>query len=568
MTDPDIGKENVSAGGGRHAGRHIIRAGILIMVAHGCMKLVSPVQYMLVGQLCDEVTRDLFVFGYEGLLLMLFFIGEEALGPAFLPVFMNEKEKENGEKKAWDFGNTILTIQFILITLVVGTVAIVPESVVKLLTAWEESDKAPVYMEMAPVYARYMVLGLFGLSLGSTTYMLLNAYKRFFLAALGDALFKGGIVVALALAWALNFQVDGKQAVVVFVVGAVLGSLLKLGSHLAGLGRKVKFFRPRCNWRNPALRKFGLLVAPLIAGILFAKLRDTYNNILVLSVLEEGVMSATAFGRKIYQTLSFLGPYAVSIAMLPFFCEMVTRKEKDRLGAMVTTGSRLTLLMCSPLAIVFVALSLPVTQVLFQGGHYGFDSAVQAATANACYTLVLPFAALECIFMQTYFADRRMLLVTVIGIIFSALTIGISYLFVVHLGWRGLWAVAAVSLGFTLSKIAKVVTLGGVLKRFVPCFPPKETAVFGAKVLVVTLLTGMVAYGTYLAYIQVVPVPEVAERLVVLRKVAPSLVISGVAAAAVCAGSAFLLCRDDVGLIVEWGRAKLRNWTPTSPDGE
>ena len=36
--------------------------------------------------------------------------------------------------------------------------------------------------------------------------------------------------------------------------------------------------------------------------------------------------------RKIYQTIGFLIPYAVSIALLPFFCDMANQNRKDEMG--------------------------------------------------------------------------------------------------------------------------------------------------------------------------------------------------------------------------------------------
>ncbi len=543
-----------SAGG--TVGQRIINAGIVVAFAHVCLKLISPLQYILVGQLCDEVTRDLFVFGFQGLLWMLFLIGEEALGPPFLPVFTQE-QREKGEGEAWTFANTILSVQFMLIAAAVCFLAFFPELVVAVITKWDEPGANPVYMRLAPRYVQYMVFGLFGLSLGSTTYMLLNGYKRFFLAAFGDALFKLAVVAALVIAWVYQFPVTAQNGVLVFGAAAIIGSLLKLAVHLFGLRDKIRNLRPQFQMRKPSTRQFGVLVAPLIIGIVFAKFRDTYNNMLVLSMLEEGVMSAAAFGRKIYQTLSFLGPYAVSIAMLPFFCEMVTRRDKGEFGRMVTQSSRLVLLMCVPLAAVFIALSMPVSQVLFQGGEYSFESAQQAAVANACYTLVLPFAALECIFMQTYFANRRMVLVTVLGIAYSSLSVILSYLFVVRLEWEGLAAVAAVSLAFTVSRIGKTITLGAVLRGMLPCFPARETFSYLVRMFVMFGCTAGSAYGVHLLYTRFIPSPQVAKRLVVLPRVGPDLVISGLVSGLVCLGVAWLLCREELLLVLYWLKNKL-----------
>jgi len=560
MTEPFSSGEHASRQGSR-----ILRAGALIALAHICLKFVSPLQYMLIGHLADEVTRDLFIFGFEGVLLMLFFVGEESLGPALLPVFMQERE-DGGEKRAWQFANSILTAQFVLITLAVVVVAAFPHWLAN-LTAWNEPGRDPRYMQLAPLYARYMVLGLFGLSLGSTTYMLLNGYKRFFLAAFGDAAVKIGLVMALSVAWLLHYRLDGQTAVLVFAVGCFFGSVLKLGTHLIGLRDKLTLIRPQLNWRSPACRQFMLLVAPLLAGIMFAKVRDIYNNILVLSVLPAGVMSATAFGRKIYESIRFLGPYSVSVAMLPFFCEMVARRQREQLGQMITHSSRLIVLMCMPLAALIVALSLPIARVLFQSGNYDYQACLQAAVANAGYTLVLPFAALECVFMQMFFADRRMLLVTSLGILFSFFSMLCSYIFVIHLGWRGLPAIAAVSLAFTLSRICKVAVLALLLRRQLPCFPAAATLAFLARIIVVSVAAGVGAWVMRLGYSQIVHVADDANRLTILLRVGPELVLGTLGGATVALLMLWWLCRAEMLELWQWFWARLQRLCPALAAG-
>ena len=540
----------------RSVASRVLRASFVVMIAHLSLKFVSIIQYKLVGQFCDDITRDLFIFAYEGVLGMLFLVGEESLGPAFLPVFMERMDKD-GEESAWGFANTILVVQAVIITLVVGLVAWQPQVVVGVITKWRKTGVDPEYMRMAPLYARYMVLGLFGMSLGSTTYMLLNGYKRFFLAAFGDAMLKLGIVIGLAVAWAMHANITGRNVLITFTLGVVLGSLLKLGTHLTGLRDKLGQLRMKCSWSNPGLRKFILLIAPLLLGIIFAKVRDIYVNIRMLSDLDPGLLSATAFGRKIFESIRYMIPYAVSIAMLPFFCEMVDQNKREDLARLVTRSSRLILFMCMPVAALLAALSLPLARVLFQGGHYDFVDCINASMANGCYSLVLPFAALETVFMQVFFANRKMISVVVIGLIFSSLSIVISYVGIERIGFSGTSAVATVALAFTISRTLKTLFLGALMRRFVPAFPARETASFIIRMLSVTITTGIVAWLTRMGYERLIYIPLEGGNTVILPRVGPQLVVSGLAGGIVCLGLMYRLCREEFILVMDWGLARL-----------
>lgn len=550
------------AGGDNRAGR-ILRASAAVMLAHCILKIVSPLQYIFIFHVCDEVTRDLFVFAFEGVLGMLFLIGEESLGPAFLPVFMERLDKED-ETSAWRFANTVLILQFLLIAGAVGLVCAMPERVVRLLTDWDQLPAADAvrYRELAPEYAKYLVLGLFGMSLGSTTYVMLNGYKRFFLAAFGDAALKLGIVVVLAASWAWGVNVNAREGVWVFAGGVWLGSALKLGSHLLGLRDKLGRFRAGFAWRGPALRKFALLLAPLLLGILLAKVRDIYINIDSLSALGKGVMSAANGGRKIYQTFAYVVPYAISIAMLPFLCEMVDRDEKERMGKLVTEASRLLVLLLAPLAALLVALSLPLARLLFQHGQCDYESCINAAVSNACVSLMLPFMALENIFMQVFFANRRTIFVTVIGLFFSLLGIAITYVCLGRLHMRGAEAVAAAALSFTVSRCLKTLTLGLYMRHFIPVFPPRATLAFLLRAALVAAGAGLCAWWLRYGYELAVAVPRVPPQgkgfVYLALRLAPELALAGLGGAAAGLGLAAALCRSELSLVKHWTLEKLR----------
>jgi putative peptidoglycan lipid II flippase len=541
-----------------NTGARILRASAVILLAHLIFKLLGLVQTRLIGQFCDEITRDLFSFGFDIVLGTFFFIGEESLGPALLPVFMREKA-EHGEESAWRFAGTLMSFQSVIILLAVAAVGFFPEHIVGLLTYWDAKTANPVYMQLAPLYARYMILGLFGLSLGSTTYMLLNGYKRFFLAALGDAAVKAGIIAALAAGVIFYGDLSGGKALHVLAAGAVLGSILKLLTHMVGLRKEARLFRPGLDWRNPAFRRFLLLVTPLLAGILFAKFRDIFNQAKILTyVQEEGLLAANIWGRKIYQAIASIIPYAVSLAMLPFFCEMVDRGKKDELGSMVTVSSRLIVLLCAPVAALVVALSMPLAQLFYQIGKCSYLHCELIATANACYTLALPFCALECILMQAFFSNRKMLSVTVIGVVFSTLSMAICYVGVVALGWRGADALATVALAFTVSRALKVATLIGVMRRFLPCFPLRETILFGFRITLVSACGGTAAYIAR-AFFESEFREHVAQATRTLAFWAGlELLVAGLAGGLVCCVLAYICCREDVTLAGKWLREKLR----------
>ena len=454
-------------------GNRILRAGIAVGIAHFVFKIAGLVQLKAMGHYLSPFTIEaVYVTAFEGCLFSLFLIGEEVIGPAFLPVFKGEMDT-NGETAAWRFGNAVLSVQFLLLLVVCLLVMLFPGRVIRLMTAWSPLAQPGKYA-LARDSLVWMAPALICLSLGSTTYMILNGYKRFFLAAFGDASWKFTVVIAVALGIGV-FGFDYRA----LVAGLLLGSMAKLATHLAGMLGKLRFMRPRLDVRSPAFRAMAMLMLPLVCGIVFAKVRDVFNHVWVLSTLETtGLMQANLFGRKIYGAVGWLVPYALSIAMFPFFCELVDRDDLRQLGRILSTSARMLLSVFIPFSLVCLVLARPVTFLLFQGGQFTPAVAAWTSVSMACYTLVLPAMAVEYLLMQAFFASRKMISVTVIGVVFSALSMAVSYVAVVLCGAGGAAAIAAIALGFAVSRTLKAATLVVVLKRKIDFFPLRETLLF------------------------------------------------------------------------------------------
>ncbi len=475
--------------------KRIFKAGLLVLIAHLLFKFAGLIQAMVMGHYLPRSSFDsVYVIAFEGVIFMLFLIGEEVLGPAFLPVFMRELDIES-EQSAWAFANTVLTLQFLLLVALAGMLCVAPHTIVDVLTK-ANATASPAKYELAAQSVRTLAPAVIGLSLGSTTYVLLNGYKRFFLAAFGDAVWKFCVVVFL-IGGAL-LKGDSAQ---MLMWGLVAGSLCKVGTHLLGLRDKLSLFRPALAVTHPAFKRLCWLALPLLAGILMAKVRDEYNNIYILSALDEsGLMQANSMGRKLQNTLLFLVPYTLSIAVFPFFCELVDKNDHANLGRLVTRFGRMLLSVFAPFALFVAVAAVPFTSLLFKGGHFDAVAVQRTALSLSFYTFVLPAAAIEALTMQAFFANRRMVTVTVIGIVFSTLSILISWIGLKVCGGHELVLLSFIAGGFTLSRTLKCVTLVEMLKQSVPVFPFFATLSFMARV---TLAAGLSSGASWLLLHQV-----------------------------------------------------------------
>ena len=493
---------------GQTLGTRIVRASAMVMLAHVIFKFLGLIQTALVGRFCDTVTAELFVFGYDHILLLFFLIGEEAIAPALLPIFMEQREK-HGDARAWRLAGNVMSWQFLLALAAAGLIMLFPDVAVRAFTDWESK---PEYMARAPGYARWMAASIVFMGMSTSTYMILNGYKRFFLAALGDAFVKIGVIGGLlAGVGYAALELGGREffasrlALAALAGGSLFGCALKLLVHLWGLRRELTLFRPGLSFSNPAFRRFLTLVLPLLAGILFAKGRDLYNNLYILSGLEDGLVKANAWGGKIFKSAGMLAPFAVSIALLPYLCEMVDRDRKEELGRTVDAASRLLFLFFLPLAAFLMVVSLPLAVVLYGGGRFTYEDCLRSALSNACYAWVLPFYAVEYVFIRAFFSQRRTLAVALWGVGASAVMIAANTAGILLLGAAGTEALAVVALSYSVTRAIKVIGLGALLSKSIPCFAWRETAAFVWRVFGVALAGGAAAWAARKGYEAIIP---------------------------------------------------------------
>ena len=486
------------------AGR-FLRAGVAVGAALLLFKLAGLFQSMAIGWYLPKATGDVYVFAFENCIFALFLLGDGVIAPALMPVFMRARDSgPDGERRAWRFAGTFLTWQFFILVAAIALLMAFPESVVRLLTSWTPENR-PDKVALAVATVRRLAPALLGLSLGSTTYALLNAHKRFFLAAFGDAAWKFTAVAALFL-----FASRTGDPASVLIAGLVCGSVVKLLVHLWGLRDKLRLLRPSLGVRTEEFRSFALLALPLIVGVVFAVVRDNVNYVYFPSLLTDGMMQANSWGSKLEKVLVLLVPTTLSIAAFPFFCEMAARGERAVFGDFITKTGRQLLALFLPFAAVIAVLAVPLTALVFGGGEFDDVSVQRAALAMACYTFALPAVAVETILMKAFFASRRTVAVSVLGIVFSTLSMFIS--------WGGsrlfrkneMLVLGVIAGGFALTRWMKTASLAVLFRRSAPAFPGAETASFLVRLILASAAIAGAAYvgralGSWLEYWPPIP---------------------------------------------------------------
>lgn len=530
----------------RSTGTRIARAMMVVLFFHLFWKLGGFILGNVLSGLygLKDVT-DAYTIGLNGIVFALFLIVEESMGPAFLPVFIY-RLKDDGEAKAWDFGNTIFTLLFavLCVTIMVGV----------LFTPQIVDFAAPGFISEGRMGARACAItlvgigfpGLLGLALGSLTYVILNAYKVFGYPAAGDAVQK---FLWVAVLWVLS-SVLGANPVYI-AIGFIAGAAAKIGVHLVRLRDKLHLLRFRLNLRSPDMRRFLILLTPLLIGIVGAKARDFITR-MIGSYLPEGQLSAVAWGKKVGDFPVLILPYALSIAMFPYLCDMAKDKDYKQFGSVVSNALKLLAMFFIPLTIGAIIMRYSVVQFLYDWGKWTDTSTGLTSLAFGCYVIAIVFYASEAILMQSFFSMQNTWIPVSVGLAASFLQIAGLYAAVNFLDLNRFYCVA---LAFPLSRIIKNLVLIGLMKKKIPILPWQDTLRFLTKMAVICVGVGGAMYVTDLFAGSLLGLPT-GSRGFLNPLVGARLALASLAGTAAFVVLCFVLRLKEARLVVDWVRAE------------
>lgn len=456
---------------------------------------------------------------------------EKVINPAFLPQFIASL-KEDGEEEAWKLASTALWLFLSLLVLAtVGGMLIMPWLVNQLfpvpqpippaleVTAAQKLAHAQAVALTIPA-TRLLLLGLTALGLSSLTYTILNGYKRFVWAAMGDALWKAGVFCGALVAFVLyrkpievlinaqklaptpEHQAEllnlSLKSLELILAGFFIGSLLKLVPQVIAIGPKWRLLRPRVDFSNPRARKMLTLAVPLLLGIVISESRGFYLTALTGTVTSsEAPRFALKLSRLIIDTFIQIFPYALSIGIFPFLADLARERDRQPMTDLVVRALRVCFFVFVPLTGILIALGSPLIDALWSGGRLTKDQSLTIIPPFVAYALGMTGFACESMLGQTFYALTRTWAPTLIGLAVSVVWVFIAKYGVSHFHW-GLAAVAGAE---ALCKSLKCVVMWYLLKPHLGTIKRRDNLVFFVQLLLATLSAAVVAYyaAQYLA---------------------------------------------------------------------
>ncbi|MEP0509623.1 MAG: murein biosynthesis integral membrane protein MurJ [Aurantimonas coralicida] len=348
-------------------------------------------------------------FRFPNLFRRLF--AEGAFNAAFIPLFSRSLEEE-GEEGARRFANEIFSTLFTaLVVLTVLALVFMPVLVKTIIapglavcvddpSAGGDVISCAARYDITVTFSRIMFPYLACMSLMAMVCGILNAFRRFFVAAAAPTLLN--FILIGVLSWWLWTEADKPTIGFLMSWGVMIAGLAQLAMvivamRMAGFG--VALRRPR--WTK-GLKRLLVLAGPaaLIGGI-------TQINLFVgqaIASFKPGAVSILQYADRPYQLpLGMIG-VAIGVVLLP---ELARALKAGHLREAQHTQNRsleFALFLTLPAAVALFIIPEPIIRVIYERG--AFDPSVTPVVASVLglYALGLPAFVMIKVFSPGYFA--------------------------------------------------------------------------------------------------------------------------------------------------------------------
>ena len=411
-------------------------------------------------------------------------VADAALSSAFVPVF-SELLEQRKRREATQLAAALAGLLLVALTALTLLFILVAPVLMPLFTGSESTpalDALTVGLSQL-LFPIVVLLGLTGLVVG-----VLNSHEHFTIPALAPLVWNLVIIAGLVFLTPL-FQ--GDEQLYAYAIGVLAGTAVQLVMCLPQLRKLGYPLKLSFSFRHdPRVRQVLVLMLPVSLGLGLINVSLLVNSTIGFLVSDEAPASIDAAFR-IYMLPQGMFSVAIATVLFPALSRLATRRDAPGMRALIGSGMRQISLLLIPSAAVFVALSEPITRLVYERGDFDADSTRQVSEALFWFSFSLPVSGITLLLTRTFFSLQRPWLPTRLAAYSIVVNIVVSYALHDSMGIGG------VVLGTTVSNVVLCVLEGRVLRTGLDGLELVRTFRALALIVPAAALLGVVSYGVW-----------------------------------------------------------------------
>lgn len=390
----------------------ILKSAAMMSLGTLMSRILGLVRDLALAALFPRMITDAYVVAFRLPNLFRRILGEGSLAASFVPVYVDRMDRPDTAKA---FANAIYSLLAIFTATlsVLGIVFMRP--LLDVLVGGEGYQSVEGKVELTVSMAQIMFAFLFLVMTYAFLSSLLNAHKKFFLAAAAPAGFNLFLVIFTFLP---SFSFDGDQ----LAWGVIVGGIVQLAIVVIPLVRSGLMPSFTFNIWVPGIVIFFRNFIPSLLGMSVIQLIGVMN-VMFASRLPEGAHSYIYLADRLLEFPQSLISVSLGVALLPTLSELWSKKKVSEMLDVSSSHVRLLLCLSLPSAIGLYALAEPIVKVVYMRGEFDAADAFVTAQVLQIYSVILIFSGMHRILVPSFYAIKNTWLPALLG----AICVGLHY---------------------------------------------------------------------------------------------------------------------------------------------
>lgn len=410
---------------------------------------------------------------------------EGAMSAAFVPTmtrYLTKDGKHAAFKLASNVLNSLLVVTGALVLLGIAFA----EPLTRLFTK-DSFQATPGAISLTVELTRVNMPFLMLIAIAAACMGILNAMRRFFMPSLAPAMYNVVFIACIIVGVPL-FRYLGLQPIMALSCGMLLGGVAQIVAQIPTLQSEGYRHTWSIDPADPGLREVLILMGPGSLGVAAAQINILVSTILATDIPGGPSSLGYAF-RFMYMPVGIFG-VAIATAAIPDLAKYAALGSHEDMRKTLSWGMRLMLALSVPATIGLMALALPITQLIFEHGHFNADSSAMVSQALFFYAPGIVGYSLVKILSPSFYSlkdARTPVIISVVTVLSNAI---LSYALYTVMGLRGL------PLGTAIAATINAGLLFWLLSRRIGGLDSGHIARVFLKIAAASAVMGLASYFT------------------------------------------------------------------------
>lgn len=360
--------------------------------------------------------------------LLNHFLAGGFLSVTFIPIFQRYTIKGEHDR-GWKSFSNLFCIGTLFFLILIPLSMIFTPDILK-ITGISPQAK-PQYFETTVRLTRIVLPAQLFFYWGAFFSAVQMAEKRFFIPAIAPLCYNGGIILG-GIILGPRIGIDGFAWGVLF--GAFLANILVQLPGALKIGLK---FYPRFDFSDPDLMEYVKKSVPLVLGLGMTFSNEIFFRFFSAS-LSVGTVASVNYALRVMMMVVAMFGQASGAAFFPFLSNLALEKKFDQMNNILNSVLNKIAVFLLPISGIMIILSQQIIAIIYQRGHFDYQSTLQTASVFSVYLLGAFGFSASMIISRPFYAMQNTVLPMVVNTLIALLSIPLYVLFSRRMGGPGI----------------------------------------------------------------------------------------------------------------------------------